>query len=120
VVKSLKPGNTPTGPVFLSYASQDAEAAQRIPKHATPETAARAGAAPTAFNPPAHSIAVLPFVNMSGDKEQEYFSDGLTEELLHLSTKLRIILVAKIAHHRRVVIVVGDLLRRRQMHCTDS
>jgi TolB-like protein len=30
------------------------------------------------------SIAVLPFVNMSSDSEQEYFSDGISEELLNL------------------------------------
>ena len=34
------------------------------------------------------SIAVLPFVNMSADSDNEYFSDGLSEELLNLLTKI--------------------------------
>jgi len=34
------------------------------------------------------SIAVLPFVNMSSDPEQDYFSDGISEELLNVLTKL--------------------------------
>jgi TolB-like protein len=32
---------------------------------------------------PEKSVAVLPFVNMSNDSEQEYFSDGITEEILN-------------------------------------
>ena len=48
----------------------------------------------SAFNPPPHSIAVLPFVNMSGDKEQEYFSDGLTEELLNSLAEINELQVA--------------------------
>jgi TolB-like protein/Flp pilus assembly protein TadD len=57
-----------------------------IPKHRTPAAAA--------FAPPPHSIAVLPFVNLSGDKDQEYFSDGLTEELLNSLTEINELQVA--------------------------
>jgi len=46
---------------------------------ATPPTLAP----PSDFAPPPHSVAVLPFVNMSADKDQEYFSDGLSEELVN-------------------------------------
>jgi TolB-like protein/Flp pilus assembly protein TadD len=37
---------------------------------------------------PENSIAVLPFVNMSDDKANEYFSDGISEELLNLLAKI--------------------------------
>jgi adenylate cyclase len=42
------------------------------------------------------SIAVLPFVNMSGDPEQEYFSDGITEEIITgLSKVPRLFVIAR-------------------------
>ena len=50
--------------------------------------------ASTLFAPPPHSIAVLPFVNMSGDKEQDYFSDGLSEELLNSLARINELQVA--------------------------
>jgi len=51
-------------------------------------------AAAAAFAPPPHSVAVLPFVNMSGDKDQEYFSEGLTEELLNSLAEINELQVA--------------------------
>jgi TolB-like protein/Tfp pilus assembly protein PilF len=41
-----------------------------------------------AAGPVSASIAVLPFVNMSADPDQEYFSDGISEELLNLLAKI--------------------------------
>src|SRR5262245_49133626 len=58
------------------------------------ETAPTAGAVPPGLNQPVApqplglpfpdqpSIAVLPFANMSGDPQQDYFSDGISEDLI--------------------------------------
>src|SRR5262249_9772764 len=45
-----------------------------------------AAALPTPDKP---SIAVLPFANMSGDPEQEYFSDGMVEEIITALSRIR-------------------------------
>jgi TolB-like protein len=59
-----------------------------------PAAPAAQGSSDATFNPPAHSIAVLPFVNLSGDASQDYFSDGLTEELLNSLAQINELQVA--------------------------
>jgi TolB-like protein len=57
---------------------------------ATPPAAAPAEPTrPTIPLPDRPSIAVLPFINMSGDPEQEYFSDGISEDIITALSKLR-------------------------------
>jgi TolB-like protein/Flp pilus assembly protein TadD len=50
----------------------------------TPATASTQAEESSETDTPEMSIAVLPFVNMSSDPEQEFFSDGISEELLNM------------------------------------
>ncbi|MBL8229511.1 MAG: tetratricopeptide repeat protein [Bryobacterales bacterium] len=68
----------PTGGYLPRFAWQGAAPQRDVLKdRATPE-----GAAASA------SIAVLPFANLSPEADAEYFSDGLTEEIIHALTKV--------------------------------
>jgi adenylate cyclase len=79
-------------PAFVARVAQLLSAIE--PGRATPPRLAAAAAPanhPVPSGPsviPEHSVAVLPFVNMSADKEQEYFSDGLAEELINLLARI--------------------------------
>ncbi|NCF67494.1 MAG: tetratricopeptide repeat protein [Chloroflexi bacterium] len=48
---------------------------------------------PTAGSPDRSSVAVLPFENMSGDSDQEYFSDGITEDIITDLSKISALFV---------------------------
>ena len=66
-----------------------AGAAVPLPTDDEPVAKSRDRASPAhALDEDRRSIAVLPFLNMSGDPENEYFSDGISEEILNLLTKL--------------------------------
>ena len=81
-VTTSAPASPPVDPVSLPEAPSPE---RRVAARPTPSTPA----APTTLDGEGRrTIAVLPFVNMSGDSENEYFSDGIAEEILNLLTKL--------------------------------
>ena len=89
---SRRPGPSP--PVASATTGESRPSASTSPTAAPVTAAPEPASQSTVFDPPQHSIAVLPFVNMSGDKQQEYFSDGLTEELLNSLSRINELQVA--------------------------
>jgi len=72
---------------FVSHRVEHAVAWREAQTTTVPSasTSSAASASPAASD---NSIAVLPFVNMSDDKANEFFSDGISEELLNLLAKI--------------------------------
>ena len=68
-----------------------AQAAARVPEHVHAPPHQPQAQAQVSHDRPI--IAVLPFANMSGDPEQEYFSDGISEDIITALSKLRWFLV---------------------------
>ena len=71
----------------LSFRRRRADAARRQPRRSRCR-AREPQHAPLPL-PDRPAIAVLPFTNMSGDREQEYFSDGISEDIITALSKLR-------------------------------
>jgi TolB-like protein/class 3 adenylate cyclase len=61
----------------------------RLTTAQTARTAAPIEGEPVLALPDKPSIAVLPFQNMSGDPEQEYFADGMVEEIITALSRIR-------------------------------
>ncbi len=82
----------PEVPAYVARALTSALAFEPSDRFATAAAFAQAltdrGALPEATGAVEQSIAVLPFTNVGGDPEDEYFSDGITEEILNVLAQL--------------------------------
>jgi TolB-like protein/Flp pilus assembly protein TadD len=81
----------------IAYFAYDKFVLRATPGAASEEAALQSVAEPVAAKAaggPEKSVAVLPFVDMSPEQDQEYFTDGLTENLLNALAQLRELKVA--------------------------
>ena len=67
---------------------QESDGSKR-PEPATPPEPAAQSAAPALALPDRPSIAVLPFVNLSGDPDQDYFVDGIVDDIISALSRMR-------------------------------
>ena len=74
---------------FIADVQSRQENDEPEPAAAAPQNVSAASAHPTLPPSDRPAIAVLPFVNMSGEVEQEYFSDGISEDIIMALSKLR-------------------------------
>jgi TolB-like protein/tetratricopeptide (TPR) repeat protein len=91
---------------WYSEGTGDAPSANPAPPAGSPIAAAA---------PNEKSIAVLPFVNMSPDKEQDYFADGIAEELLNLLAQvpqLRVIARTSSFSFKGKQVEISEIARR--------
>jgi TolB-like protein/class 3 adenylate cyclase len=84
-----------TGKLDLTFEDLGEQALKNIARPVRAYGVATGGVSATAPEKPAlplpdkPSIAVLPFANMSGDPEQEYFADGMVEEIITALSRIR-------------------------------
>ena len=74
---------------FLGTVHTKQNVAEPAPAGGRPPIEFRERSRPAVPLPDRPAIAVLPFTNMSGDTEQEYFSDGISEDIITALSKLR-------------------------------
>ncbi|HET9952033.1 MAG TPA: protein kinase [Candidatus Eisenbacteria bacterium] len=86
--------STPTPRPAASPSSGGSSAAPRTPAPASSGSSASGLSSGVVSGHDVPSIAVLPFINRSRGEEDEYFSDGLADELLNVLTKIRGLRVA--------------------------
>ncbi len=107
---------TPEGVRREGTAVPAAEVEESAEREVVEESAAYASALAVSVAD-AKSIAVLPFVNMSDDESNEYFSDGISEELLNLLAKIPKLRVAaqtssfSLKGKEMQILEVGEILK---------